>query len=448
MDMGNNSEARVGEFLTERKIVFKSEYPSSDRMYYFDFYLSDGLGKIKIGGKDIEVQGRIGIEVKERLLFDTIGRYYTRFKKYKQNGEIEWFILIYKDSFIDKQLINDATNKLANEHFLVLSLDDFLKLNIQGVKNQVQPDSPKSSQAVENPLCVNSEILEKAYYSFQQGNVVLFLGAGVSKSANMPDWYGLLKNMCASGGWKREDIDTLMQEYNGSDIVLGRFIRLLLNLKSTDSEYIRRIRDNLYSGNTLKKESKLVDALCELIKTGKVESIITYNYDDIMEYSLSERGKECYPVYGNNTPKNIFPIYHIHGYIPRSNAESTNLPTPILSEETYHDIYADSYDWSNIEQLHAMNRSTCFFIGLSMRDPNLRRLLDISHRKSDGTCRHFLFLPIDELFKDEYKNRKALNGQTRMFEELGLNVIWYDNKTGTHEKLPNLLREIGGYKKK
>lgn len=443
MGMRNNSEARVEEFLNKKKIVFKLEYPSSDRMYDFDFYLPSGLGKIAFRGNMIELQGTIGIEVKERLLFDTIERFYTRFKKYKKEDKIEWFVLIYKDSFINKQLINEITNKLIVEHFFVLSLDDFLRLNIQDVKSQAQIDSSKLFSTVDESSYVNKEIWKKAYYSFQQGNVVLFLGAGVSKSTNMPDWYELLKGMCASNGWKPEDIEKLIQEYNGSDIVLGRLIRLLLNLKSTDSEYMRRIRDNLYSGNTLKEESKLVDTLCKLIKTGKVESIITYNYDDIMEYSLRKKGQKCYPVCGNNTPENMFPIYHIHGYIPRDD-KSLNLSTPILSEETYHDIYADSYDWSNIEQLHAMNRRTCFFIGLSMRDPNLRRLLDISHRKSDGTCRHFLFLPKGNFFEDRRKDDEVLDAQMRMFKELGLNVIWYDNNNGNHEQLPIILEKIGG----
>ena len=446
MGMRNNSEAIVKDFLEKRGISFRQQYlSSSDHLYYFDFYLPDGLGKIKVGDREFEMQGTIGIEVKERLLFDTIKRYYNWFKEQKSDKKIKYFILVYKDSFINNHLINDVANKLMKENFLVFSLQNFVHLNI----NRIQSECSESSQTISGQNEIN---LGKAIFSFQQGNVVLFLGAGVSKSANIPDWYGLLKGMCVNSEWESVDIDTFMEKYKGSDIVLGRFVRLFSNLKSTDPEYINKIRKILYNSDNSEVynivKSDLVDVICDLVETGKVKSIVTYNYDDIMEHSLEERNLKCYPVYGNNTPENIFPIYHIHGYIPRNNAESTNLPIPILSEETYHDIYADSYDWSNIEQLHAMNRSTCFFIGLSMRDPNLRRLLDISHRKSDGTCRHFLFLPMDKFFENGRKNSKVLNAQTRMFEELGLNVIWYDNKTGTHEKLPSLLREIGGYKKK
>ena len=441
-----NSEAVVSKFLIEKKIVFKSEYPSSDHLYYFDFYLSNGFGKIKIRNREIEVQGKIGIEVKERLLFDTIARYYTRFEKYRQGGEIEWFILIYKDSFINRSLINDVEEKLTGKYFLVLSLDDFLKLNIQSVENQAQSDSLKSSLRVEDAPCLNNnEILKKAYYSFQQGNVVLFLGAGVSRSVNMPDWHELLKGMCTSDEWGSEDMDKFIQEHNGAEIVLGRFIRLLLNLKSTDPEYMKRIHDKLYSNEISNTKSQLVDSLCNLVETGKVKSIITYNYDDVMERSLIEKGIKCYPVYENNTPENVFPIYHIHGYIPRDNNESANLPTPVLSEEMYHEIYADSYNWSNIEQIHAMNRSTCFFIGLSMRDPNLRRLLDISCQKSEGNRRHFLFLSKGKFFEDNCKNDKVLDAQRSMFEELGLNVIRYDNDNGKHEQLPILLERIREY---
>ena len=327
-----NSEAIVAKFLKKRRIPFREQYLSSDHLYYFDFYLPDGLGKIKIGGKDVDVQGGIGVEVKERLLFDTMRRYYNWFKEQKLNNEIKYFILVYKDSFINNQLISEAANKLMKENFLVFSLYDFLHLSI----NQVQYECHELSQTIPDP---NDENLKKASLSFQQGNVVLFLGAGVSKSVSMPDWYGLLKGMCVNDKWKSEDIDKFIQEYKGSDIVLGRFIRLLLNLKSTDSEYIRKIRNNLYSSDVSKKESKLVDALCKLIETKKIKGIITYNYDDIIEDSLRKRNVKCYPIYGNNTPENIFPIYHIHGYIPRNDEKCMNLPTPILSEEMYHDIY-------------------------------------------------------------------------------------------------------------
>lgn len=50
----------------------------------------------------------------------------------------------------------------------------------------------------------------------------------------------------------------------------------------------------------------------------------------------------------------------------------------VLIENDNHRIYSEVFDWSNVEQLRALTRCTCFFAGLSLKDPNLRRLLEIA----------------------------------------------------------------------
>ena len=98
-----------------------------------------------------------------------------------------------------------------------------------------------------------------------------------------------------------------------------------------------------------------------------------------------------------------------------------------------------------MEQIHALSRTTCIFIGLSMTDPNLRRLLDIANKDSEADPRHFVFLPcIDSFGKDkaaEVKNNEAMRIQKEMFEELGLRVVWYK---GHNDELPKFIKALYG----
>lgn len=97
-------------------------------------------------------------------------------------------------------------------------------------------------------------------------------------------------------------------------------------------------------------------------------------------------------------------------------------------------------------------------IGLSMSDPNLRRLLEISSRNTERT-QHFAFIKrisdhnfcykkSDKINRDvkAIKNTKgaqkflqthhSLNEE--IMKELGVSIIWYEE----HDELPGLLAKI------
>ena len=123
------------------------------------------------------------------------------------------------------------------------------------------------------------------------------------------------------------------------------------------------------------------------------------------------------------------PILHTHGFIPRE-VDSDYERNVVLSEEDYHGLYRDAFHWANVEQLHSLTQTTCYFIGLSLRDPNLRRLLDISFERGFGNAVHYAFLP-----RNEYK--QPAKAET-MFYKMGINIIWFENK----DELPSIIDSL------
>jgi hypothetical protein len=99
----------------------------------------------------------------------------------------------------------------------------------------------------------------------------------------------------------------------------------------------------------------------------------------------------------------------------------------------------DSFSWSNLIQLNKLTQNVCLFIGISLTDPNMRRLLDVAWRKNPNkTMSHFIVKLRPQLAKGD-----ILDEVSKLLEEqdangLGLNVIWIDD----FGELPGVLREI------
>jgi hypothetical protein len=54
----------------------------------------------------------------------------------------------------------------------------------------------------------------------------------------------------------------------------------------------------------------------------------------------------------------------------------------IFSEDEYHNRMSDNAHWANVIQLHAFQNGRCLFVGTSLTDPNVRRLLDCSRHNA------------------------------------------------------------------
>jgi hypothetical protein len=62
-----------------------------------------------------------------------------------------------------------------------------------------------------------------------------------------------------------------------------------------------------------------------------------------------------------------------------------------LGEFVYHEQYGNTYSWNNIVQINKFRDKTCLFIGTSLTDPNIRRLLDIAKNQKKPNKYHYIF---------------------------------------------------------
>lgn len=426
-----------------------------------DFYVSKGIDSLELIGETV-------VETKSTLSFSSLKSMESYFDAHSLNG---YNVLVV---FFKKTLSNIPSPKYQNgRQMMFISFEDLRKkakgrLNIKNEEEYYFGNAKK-----EDWKDLRNEIIEEASGIVSQRNNVLFLGAGVSMSAKMPSWGTLLKNLMGEVKMLKGDslkafteLDThIYSECGDSNLIMARYLETAIKLSDNNADFIQLIQKNLYSDE---HSSDLLTDLALVVKARKVDEVITYNFDDILEQELVNNGLRESKHFASIsrdaevTDHNNFPIYHVHGIIPE---HGNAADTVVFSEAEYHERYRNAYHWSNVEQLHALMRKHCFFVGLSMQDPNLRRLLDIARRmnetdkpshyailqrkqqekycRSDQACK---YIQVSQSLIDKKKQKDIYDLNYTVLEniyrELGVNVIWYES----HEEIPGLIEQIFGVK--
>lgn len=314
---------------------------------------------------------------------------------------------------------------------------------------------------------------------YRSGRFSIFLGAGVSSSAGLPDWDTLLNSLfvtmltedaTGSSNLDAENLSSIVKRIRQIDgpsaLVLARYIRkgITTDSQAEQGKFIEAVTKQLYilRNKKFSISSSLIQSiasLCSPSRTGaKVRAVVTYNFDDLLERELKSRQIQFRSIFEEiDLPsQEDLPIYHVHGFLPENRSEYQNLgkSTLVFSEERYHQIYREAYHWSNLTQLSSLKETTCLMVGISLSDPNLRRLLEISSKSIDKP-KHFAFvkrISYENFHREDDKVvvrapattiRKFLDRHHKLNEEvlreLGVNVIWYEN----YEEIPPILNRIG-----
>ncbi|MGF9715283.1 SIR2 family protein, partial [Paenibacillus naphthalenovorans] len=343
-----------------------------------------------------------------------------------------------------------VTKAVENISELVLNNQVF-----QGINNEPDFNENQRDKHIDN--------LKKCFFDDE---LVLFLGAGVSRDAKIPMWDNLVSDLLVSllsnklkefninlSENERDFIIKNLKDSNGnSPLLMARYIRQGLQELFTET-----LTEILYKSCV--NESKILTAitkLCKPVRNGVgIRGVVNYNFDDLIEFNFEKHDISHRAIFreGDIPTRDELGVYHVHGFLPRDGKGYTNLAKSLLvfSEEGYHNLMLDPYSWSNLIQLNYLRENTCLFIGLSLTDPNLRRLLDIASRKQESDiCKHYAILrkelyhkkdldvpniDLRNIQKFDTVNQKL---QEEYYKELGLNVIWVEG----YDEIPSILEKI------
>jgi hypothetical protein len=345
-----------------------------------------------------------------------------------------------------------------------------------------------SIAGVKRALAVGPEDAEKQLYAEQRarleelrktyaaGNLTLFLGAGVSQSKGLPNWNSLIDGLAVGLVMKElgdvdvsdDEILTLAKRVHelsgGSPLIAVRYLRRGLASSFEDLESVLYRRSEQRDGGQPNLLEEIASACQPRRSKAGIRAVITFNFDDLLEEELEARRIAHRPVFreGQSADPDELPIYHVHGFLPRDPISYQGIDPKQLafSEEGYHRMFADPFHWSNLVQLNHLREGPCLMLGLSMSDPNLRRLLEVAARGLDDP-RHYAFmqrLTLDKFLERKQADRRADKDnavtvrrgpaeaflrshhslQEDLFRELQIQVVWFED----FKELPGYVKAI------
>jgi len=290
-----------------------------------------------------------------------------------------------------------------------------------------------------------AEARDALHRAFERGELSLYLGAGVSKGNHLPTWQELVLAMYFNAVSSEE-----IRDANGRRMrpfpnylhaiaewqlrrrtepleITARKLRMYYDALEEEQGLPARTGQKLFHENlhrtlyasllgeegrvlpearpeALRLENATLDAVARLCEAKPaaadgVQSVITYNYDDLLEQVLVSSGTPFQAISDadDRLQPDRLPIYHVHGLVPLAGRDAAPPPEHIVfTEDQYHLAARDAYSWSSLVQLQAMSSNVGLLVGLSATDRNMRRLLD-AVRRAPLRGRTWALLKKDEL---------------------------------------------------
>jgi hypothetical protein len=347
--------------------------------------------------------------------------------------------------------------------------------------------------------------------TYNHHGIALVLGAGISYNSNIPTWDHLLERMVekyVKGGSKA--LYRSLKKNGMSNTMIASLIeehckqrdKFIDNMRDTLYEdfpfyktrfdrynhwnFVQYVREGIVPEKYRKGKKKYtpnstlrsVGALC-LIKekqkensrfetNPKIHAVATLNVDALLQTYIFTLTTSPLMRTVEDSAANVYPgqinLYHMHGYLHYAPGETDSSVSSsegiVLTEQDYFDFFNRPNSIFNYTFLYLLREYSCLFIGLSMQDENIRRMLHYSKLERLQAISKKMSLSVENmkrgLISDEQKkeirrqagrhftilqrskNRKVDVATEYTIGTLGVHVLWIDK----FEEIPLRLKEL------
>lgn len=313
---------------------------------------------------------------------------------------------------------------------------------------------------------------------YSEEGIALALGAGVSVKSKLPAWDELLRRIAKKCLKENEHqlVDVLISEGFSLPSIAG-----ILEGQCPDRKFVDLLRDALYDDfkkfyriPSVEDDPGFVDfikatnltlcavaALCA-IKTAKgkyernpsIHAIANTNFDAILRvYSRYRHHRHVMHTIDRPSAGAVpgaINVYHLHGffqfekkYIDNPEKEAPDIR--VFTEHEFFDFFNQPNSRFSYTFLHVLREFSTLFIGMSLKDDNIRRLLHYSRKETiesyikenrpaeaeDKALRHYAF-------QQHSKSQDVDRFVEASLLRLGVRTLWVDK----FDEIPTKLQEL------
>ena len=319
---------------------------------------------------------------------------------------------------------------------------------------------------------------------YANDGIVPVLGAGVSARSGLPEWTELLRRVGAQCG---PDGAALVSALCDEGFSLPAIAAMLRATCQADLDFVEIVRRELYRDlpdeirlaeranvdakvACVQKQNPTLSAVAALcaIATGsrppfvcnpRVHAIVTFNVDAILRAYVAARYQNALVRSVERASKapmaGRINLYYMHGFLrydrKAGHAGSEGADKLVLAEQEYFDFFNNPTGLFNYTFLYHLRTHACLFIGASMKDDNIRRLLHYSMKervqaaqesgRTPGDARadairHFAVLL-------HYESKAMDDAVERSLEAIGTRTLWIDDFSEIPDRLGSMYATAG-----
>jgi hypothetical protein len=271
------------------------------------------------------------------------------------------------------------------------------------------------------------------------GDVTMFVGAGVSMEAELPAWNTLVRRLLLAA---RKDHDAAVLAQWADEVTREGPLAaasVAASLYGGQRAFRRALREALYAHDpTSYVPGALAGQIAWLKRLmGSRLAILTVNYDGLLEQALAERGLDPVSfVGGRREPPGKAAVWHLHGRLARTGPRWQNPGELVLSEGSYVRSTARSFPQRLVGE--RLGSSLCLFVGLSMTDPNFIRWL-YNSAGSEERERYVIFVRQASPIADPHVRKLLEESAVARWHGYGVKPVW----ANYYGEVAQIVHEIG-----